>query len=64
MFVISCHADTGFRSHCLARLPGGDFNAGVVQCRLRHIEESAEAICRLAEHSHLMCGLDSDVSVC
>jgi hypothetical protein len=43
---------TRCRHVCFLGIPchGGDYNAGVVRCRLRHIQQSAEAICRLVEH--------------
>ena len=39
------------RKSCFIGVPvtGGDYNAGVVQCRERSLEAIAEAICRLAE---------------
>jgi hypothetical protein len=43
---------TRCRRVCFLGIPcrGGDYNAGVVRCRSRHIERAADAICRLVEH--------------
>jgi hypothetical protein len=42
---------TRCRRVCFLGVPcrGGDYNAGVVRCRIRHIEQAAVAICRMAE---------------
>lgn len=53
--VAQCDESDVYRSRCrrvcFLGVPcrGGDYNAGVVRCRVRRIEQAAEAICRMAE---------------